>query len=327
MSDERRWGDRDRAWDDRDRYDYERRRQGERTYGRSDRDYGSDDRDQGRRYGFGPNDERPGGSSRGAPSYGGSDWANRGPRDDDQRYVGWWYVRTSDYDYPRDYRGARESRGYGPDYGATADYRSDYRPGEGSAYGSPYGREPARERGYGYGGERGERRDARGYGGRGDDRNWFDKAGDEVSSWFGDQDAYRRREEDRIRQGEHRGRGPSGYRRSDERIREDVSDRLADDSWLDASEIQVQVKDGEVTLIGVVHDRNDKRHAEDLAERVSGVAHVQNNLRTKATSGVMHTAGSNRDLGTGRDTSGTMSSTGSTSTTTGAGSTASKETI
>lgn len=79
--------------------------------------------------------------------------------------------------------------------------------------------------------------------------------------------------------GEHRGRGPKNYTRSDERIREDVNDRLSDDSWLDASDIEVVVKNCEVTLTGLVHTREDKRRAEDLAERVGGVRHVQNNLR------------------------------------------------
>ena len=98
-----------------------------------------------------------------------------------------------------------------------------------------------------------------------------------------DRDAERRRQRDRVREGDHRGRGPSGYRRSDERIREDVNDRLSDDSWLDASNIDVHVHEGEVTLSGAVHDRHDKRHAEDLVERISGVHHVQNNLRVKTT--------------------------------------------
>jgi osmotically-inducible protein OsmY len=82
-------------------------------------------------------------------------------------------------------------------------------------------------------------------------------------------------------EGPHRGRGPKAYVRSDGRILDDVSDRLADDSWLDASDIEVQVADGEVTLSGTVEHRRDKRHAEDLAERVSGVKHVQNNLRAR----------------------------------------------
>ncbi|QFU18113.1 BON domain-containing protein [Microvirga thermotolerans] len=82
-----------------------------------------------------------------------------------------------------------------------------------------------------------------------------------------------------VRRGEHRGKGPRGYRRSDERIREDVSERLMDDALVDASEIEVSVRDREVTLSGTVRDRREKRRAEDLAESVSGVAHVQNNLR------------------------------------------------
>ena len=79
--------------------------------------------------------------------------------------------------------------------------------------------------------------------------------------------------------GEHRGRGPRGYQRSDERIREDVSDRLSDDGHLDASDIEVTVSKGEVTLNGTVSSRDQKRRAEDLAEEVSAVSHVQNNLR------------------------------------------------
>ncbi|WP_414712976.1 BON domain-containing protein [Sphingopyxis sp.] len=112
-----------------------------------------------------------------------------------------------------------------------------------------------------------------------EDRGFFDRAGDEVMSWFGDCDARRRREQD------HRGRGPKNYARSDERIREDVNDRLTEDVWIDASEIEVAVEAGEVTLSGTVEDRRAKRRAEDCADAVSGVKHVQNNLRY--TSGVV----------------------------------------
>lgn len=79
--------------------------------------------------------------------------------------------------------------------------------------------------------------------------------------------------------GEHRGRGPKGYRRSDDRIREDINDRLTDDAWLDASNIEVSVSDCEVTLSGTVDSRQAKRRAEDIAERVSGVEDVQNSIR------------------------------------------------
>ncbi|MFC3167266.1 SWFGD domain-containing protein [Paracoccus fontiphilus] len=109
------------------------------------------------------------------------------------------------------------------------------------------------------------------------DRGFLDRAGDEIASWFGDEDAQRRREMD----SGHRGRGPKNYSRSDDRIREDVSDRLSDDRHIDASDIEVSVSGGEVTLDGTVENRFAKRHAEDLAESCSGVSHVQNNLRVK----------------------------------------------
>jgi len=82
-------------------------------------------------------------------------------------------------------------------------------------------------------------------------------------------------------QGPYRGHGPRGYTRSDDRIREDVCDRLADDSMLDATEIEVEVKGGEVTLSGTVRQRGDRRRAEDIADAAFGVKHVQNNLRVK----------------------------------------------
>lgn len=81
------------------------------------------------------------------------------------------------------------------------------------------------------------------------------------------------------RRGEHGGRGPRSYQRSDERICEDVSERLTDDPVVDAGEIEVTVTGREVTLSGAVRTRAERRRAEDLAEGVSGVTHVQNNLR------------------------------------------------
>lgn len=118
-----------------------------------------------------------------------------------------------------------------------------------------------------------------------EDRTWWDKSRDEVSSWFGDDDAERRREQDRMRSG-HRGKGPKGYKRSDERIKEDISDRLGDDPYIDATEIEIVVANGEVTLMGSVNDRMDKRRAEDLAEKVSGVQNVENRIRVKSTADI-----------------------------------------
>lgn len=121
--------------------------------------------------------------------------------------------------------------------------------------------------------------DRSGYAPRGrGERGFFERAGDEVLSWFGDEDAQRRRERD------HRGRGPTDYIRSDDRIREDVNDRLTEDYWIDASRIGVTVSGGEVTLDGSVDGKRSKRRAEDLADDVTGVKHVQNNLRVDSTS-------------------------------------------
>jgi hypothetical protein len=80
-------------------------------------------------------------------------------------------------------------------------------------------------------------------------------------------------------QGVHRGKGPTGYTRSDERIREMVCDVLTDHDHIDASTIEVAVKNGEVTLSGAVEDRRTKRMAEDVIENLSGVKEVVNQLR------------------------------------------------
>jgi hypothetical protein len=79
--------------------------------------------------------------------------------------------------------------------------------------------------------------------------------------------------------GRFTGKGPKGYQRSDDRIKEDVSEALSRDGDLDASEIEVVVVSGEVTLEGAVPDRESKRLAEDLAEDLPGVKQVQNRLR------------------------------------------------
>lgn len=76
-------------------------------------------------------------------------------------------------------------------------------------------------------------------------------------------------------------RGPKGYKRSDERIREDISDRLGENEYLDVSEVEVSVSNGEVTLIGVVHSRQEKFLVEEIADDVSGVHDVHNQLRLK----------------------------------------------
>lgn len=77
----------------------------------------------------------------------------------------------------------------------------------------------------------------------------------------------------------HRGKGPANYQRSDERIREMVCEALTDDDRIDASQIEVHVKSGEVILTGTIEHRQMKRLAEDVVEQVSGVKDVQNQIR------------------------------------------------
>jgi hypothetical protein len=87
------------------------------------------------------------------------------------------------------------------------------------------------------------------------------------------------------------GRGPKDYRRSDDRVREEICDCMTDDPMLDASDITVQVSEGVVTLSGTVSSRDQKRRAEDVAERVSGVKDVTNQLRvSREANGHFHTA-------------------------------------
>jgi hypothetical protein len=104
-------------------------------------------------------------------------------------------------------------------------------------------------------------------------RRTWDKRDDESYNW-GEHSG------DNVRpSGQHRGKGPRGYKRLDERIREEVNDRLCFDDRLDASEIVVSVQDGEVSLSGTVTDKASKRRAEDIVEEISGVSNVENRIR------------------------------------------------
>lgn len=77
------------------------------------------------------------------------------------------------------------------------------------------------------------------------------------------------------------GQGPQGYQKSDDRILDEVCDRLTRHGQLDASDMEVNVNNGEVTLTGTVNDRRAKRMAEDTVESVSGVKDVHNELKVR----------------------------------------------
>jgi osmotically-inducible protein OsmY len=235
------------------------------TYGRASYNDMNDDRYYRSNYGYG--------SNFGTGSYPGSGYkvnSDRNYRRESDRYN-----RSNDYGaYNAGYSGYSGGYGYGrypqeegygynrPEYEYGTSDRADYRRRHNSNYNSGYNRSNDYDR---Y-----EDRQR-------NDRDWWDKAGDEVASWFGDEDAERRRRRDE--QQSHRGRGPKGYQRSDERIREDVNDRLTDDPWIDASDIEVTVNNREVILSGEVHDRSSKRRAEDIAEGILGVQNVENRIR------------------------------------------------
>lgn len=89
-----------------------------------------------------------------------------------------------------------------------------------------------------------------------------------------------------------RGIGPKNYERSDDRIREDVCERLSQDEFVDAHDIEVAVSEGIVTLSGTIDERNSKRRAEDIAESVGGVRDVQNQLRLSQPPSERDTTGS-----------------------------------
>ena len=132
------------------------------------------------------------------------------------------------------------------------------------------------------------------------DRNRYDRNeesfGDKVKNFFGI--------------------GPKGYKRSDDRIREDISERLEDHPNIDASNIEVSVSEGVVTLSGTVDDRWVKRQAEDAAHDVRGVKDVNNHIRVQQTGTYGETSRTGSVLGDLSSTSPTTTSgTGSTSST------------
>jgi osmotically-inducible protein OsmY len=82
--------------------------------------------------------------------------------------------------------------------------------------------------------------------------------------------------------GMHSGKGPKGYTRSDERLKEVICEKLTDDPDIDASEISVDVTGQIVKLTGTVDDRATKYEVEELIERCGGVKDIDNQLRVRS---------------------------------------------
>jgi osmotically-inducible protein OsmY len=194
------------------------------------------------------------------------------------------HARDYNRDYGRDYGSGSMGMGTGSS-GMSMNERSRYGSGQG-AYGSqsPFGQ----GHGYGYGSE---------LGGRGD----WDSSSAQWSSGKHDQGrgegAHGVWESVKETAKDFFGIGPKGYRRSDERIREDVSEALARDRFVDASQIEVDVKDGRVILRGSVMERQMKRRAEDCVEHLSGVQDVRNEIEVRKESDFSGDASSSRSFG------------------------------
>jgi hypothetical protein len=75
------------------------------------------------------------------------------------------------------------------------------------------------------------------------------------------------------------GKGPRGYQRQDARIYEDACEALTREPSVDASGIEVEVREGVIILSGSVPDRPTRRWAEACVEDLTGVLDVNNKLR------------------------------------------------
>jgi hypothetical protein len=80
----------------------------------------------------------------------------------------------------------------------------------------------------------------------------------------------------------YRGLGPRGWKKTDERLYQDVCHALEQSREVDASGLEVVVSDGVVTLRGQLPSRGMKVIAVDLVESVPGVMDVFTEVRTRS---------------------------------------------
>ncbi|MES2404337.1 MAG: BON domain-containing protein, partial [Pseudomonadota bacterium] len=188
--------------------------------------------------------------------------------------------RNAEADYRDQFGKGRRTQNMPEDYGTTrtpepfdrTSYRDEY-----GRYGERYGEERSRFPGRGW---------SSGYPG-GDRPGWRGDAG-MGRAYSGNYESPQRDEPRRYSEGGgqalargYRGRGPKNYSRSDERIQEDISERLWDADDVDASDVTVEVKNGEVTLRGNVERRSIKHRIEDIADACSGVKDIHNEIRVQ----------------------------------------------
>jgi len=123
-------------------------------------------------------------------------------------------------------------------------------------------------------------------------------------------------------------RGPKGYQRSDERLKEDISERLMEAHYIDSSEVTVEVRGAKVTLEGTVPTRHMKHAIEDLVDACPGIQDIDNRIRVASAvpyrpsaelvSPSSMSAGKSQSV-SGQQSSSQSSSSGTSSTSPGAG--------
>jgi hypothetical protein len=215
------------------------------------------------------------------PYYGGTE-RRRGRWEEDRG--GWEADRNREYD-----RGQHEGSRFDEDRWRGRERWEGGSPSEGGYY---YGSRGGGQTGSGWGGY-GERHQSYGY-------SPYSHPQRDERYMHGEEHPRHHREDDRgplerfgekLREGFRRlGRGPKGFKRSDERIADDVCERIAR-SAINAENVEVTVKDGEVTLTGFVDVRYDKRILEDIADDVFGVSEVHNQLRVQPQSSAEQASG------------------------------------
>jgi hypothetical protein len=111
--------------------------------------------------------------------------------------------------------------------------------------------------------------------------------------------------------------GPKGYQRSDERLKEDISERLMESHYIDSSDVSVEVRGAKVVLEGTVPSRHMKHAIEDLVDACPGVQDIDNRVRVASSSqhqgygAQSHSlTGSNTGIGAGSNPSGGTSASG-----------------
>jgi|GEM_PF-3629468 len=98
-----------------------------------------------------------------------------------------------------------------------------------------------------------------------------------MSSQFGS--SYGSGNQETSRKGQFAGTTPKNFKRSDERIYDDICQKLSQEGHFDVSDVEIKVESGEVSLEGNIENRSDKHRIEMLVDSIMGVKDITNNLK------------------------------------------------